>query len=408
MLNVFTSSNKVGELFQSTASSKYIFKYAATALSSEAVSLTMPVTNEQYDFWHGLHPIFEMNLPEGILLEKLKTIYRKQIINFSDLDLLKIVGKNQIGRITFATEPDNISVIDAIGLNLTQFKTYAGTEELLESLLLKYGANSGIAGVQPKIMVLDTGDTSNPKLSELDRLTYKDTTHIIKSWSEGSYPELATNEYFCMLVAKKAGLRTPEIELTNNGKFLIIKRFDFIDNHYYGFEDFCVLQAKRTREKYDSSYEQIAKSIKNNLVGESTINLKSALFDYFKSLVVNVLLRNGDAHLKNYGLIYKDTNSIVNLAPIYDIVTTTVYLPKDIMALTLNGSKRWASRDELLAFATKSCMLSNAQALQVFEEVIAAIKQVSELLIQEIELSHKFKDIGLQMLTIWYDSINNF
>ena len=197
MVNVFIASHQVGELFQSTqTSSKFIFNYAASALPNEAVSLTMPVTNEQYDFWHGLHPIFEMNLPEGVLLEKLKTIYRKQIINFSDLDLLKIVGKNQIGRITFTTEPDNNSVIDEIGLNLAQFKTYAGTEELLESLLIKYGANSGIAGVQPKIMVLDTSDKSNQKLSELDRLTYKDTTHIIKSWSESGYPELATNEYF--------------------------------------------------------------------------------------------------------------------------------------------------------------------------------------------------------------------
>jgi len=169
MVNVFIASYQVGELFQSTqTSSKFIFNYAATALPNEAVLLTMPVTNEQYDFWHGLHPIFEMNLPEGVLLEKLKTIYRKQIINFSDLDLLKIVGKNQIGRITFTTEPDNNSVIDEIGLNLAQFKTYAGTEELLESLLIKYGANSGIAGVQPKIMVLDTSDKSNQKLSELD------------------------------------------------------------------------------------------------------------------------------------------------------------------------------------------------------------------------------------------------
>jgi len=409
MVNVFIASYQVGELFQSTqTSSKFIFNYAATALPNEAVLLTMPVTNEQYDFWHGLHPIFEMNLPEGVLLEKLKTIYRKQIINFSDLDLLKIVGKNQIGRITFTTEPDNNSVIDEIGLNLAQFKTYAGTEELLESLLIKYGANSGIAGVQPKIMVLDTSDKSNQKLSELDRLTYKDTTHIIKSWSESGYPELATNEYFCMLVAKKAGLRVPEIELTNNGKFLIIKRFDLIDDIYYGFEDFCVLQARRTNEKYDSSYEQIAKSIKNNLVGDSTINLKSALSDYFKSLVVNVLLRNGDAHLKNYGLIYKDTNSIVDLAPIYDIVTTTVYLAKDIMALTLNGSKRWATRSDLLFFATKSCLLSKAEAVLIFDEVITAIKQVSDLLIQEIELNHKFKDVGMRMIDIWHDTSIKF
>ena len=239
-------------------------------------------------------------------------------------------------------------------------------------------------------------------------MTYKDTTHIIKSWCESGYPELATNEYFCMLVAKKAGLRVPEIELTNNGKFLIIKRFDLIDDIYYGFEDFCVLQARRTNEKYDSSYEQIAKSIKNNLVGDSTVNLKSALSDYFKSLVVNILLRNGDAHLKNYGLIYKDTNSIVDLAPIYDIVTTTVYLAKDIMALTLNGSKRWATRSDLLSFATKSCLLSKAEALLIFDEVITAIKQVSDLLIQEIELNYKFKDVGMRMIDIWHDTSIKF
>lgn len=300
MIKVFTSSNPVGELFQSTLTqSKFIFQYNDNIAHSQAVSLTMPVINEQYEFWHGLHPIFEMNLPEGVLLDRLKNLYRKQIKNFSDLDLLKIVGKNQIGRITFDSNVNHKSIVNDIGLDLAAFKTYAGTEELLESLLVKYGSNSGIAGVQPKIMVLDTSDNSNPKLSELDRLTYKDTTHIIKSWSENSYPELATNEYFCMLVAKNAGLNTPKIELTNNGKFLIIKRFDLIDGVYYGFEDFCVLQAKRTQEKYDGSYEQIAKTIKDNLVADSSVNLKSALYDFFKSLVITVLLRNGDAHLKN-------------------------------------------------------------------------------------------------------------
>lgn len=402
MIDVFIAGNKIGELYESTLnSSMFIFDYENATRQSDAVSLTMPVVTEQYDFWHGLHPIFEMNLPEGLLLEKLKTIYRKQIRNFSDLDLLKIIGKNQIGRITFANDVANNSIINDIGLNLTQFKTYAGTEELLESLLAKYGPNSGLSGVQPKIMVLDTSDSNNTKLSELDKLTYRDTTHIIKSWSETSYPELATNEYFCMLVAKYAGLRTPELELSNNGKFLIIKRFDLIDNTYYGFEDFCVLQAKRTHEKYDGSYEQIAKTIKNNLVGESAINLKSALYDFFKSIVVTILLRNGDAHLKNYGLIYKDTESIIDLAPIYDIVTTAVYLPKDIMALTLNGSKRWANKKELVTFAIQHCMLTKADSLIILDQVIESIKQVSELINHEISVNDKFRAIGTQMLDIW-------
>lgn len=409
MTKVFTSGNYSGELFESTLNqSKFIFAYNKDVDAHDAVSLTMPVISEQYEFWHGLHPIFEMNLPEGILLDRLKNLYRKQIKNFSDLDLLNIVGKNQIGRITFATEVTNKSIIGEIGLNIAEFKTYAGTEELLESLLEKYGANSGVAGVQPKIMVLDTSDNHNPKLSELDRLTYKDTTHIIKSWSESSYPELATNEYFCMLAAKYAGLTTPEIELTNNGKFLIIKRFDLIDGNYYGFEDFCVLQAKLTREKYDGSYEQIARTIKNNLVGESVVNLKPALYDYFKSIVLTILLRNGDAHLKNYGLIYKDTTSIINLAPIYDIVTTTAYLPNDVMALTLNGTKRWATRINLIQFATSSCLLSKAETLQAFDEVINAIIKTLELLQAEVEQGTRFHAVGKSMIEIWQHSLNTF
>ena len=78
------------------------------------------------------------------------------------------------------------------------------------------------------------------------------------------------------------------------------------------------------------------------------------------------------------------------------------------MALTLNGSKRWATRSDLLSFATKSCLLSKAEALLIFDEVIAAIKQVSNLLIQEIELNHKFKDIGMQLVDIWHDTSIKF
>ena len=33
--------------------------------------------------------------------------------------------------------------------------------------------------------------------------------------------------------------------------------------------------------------------------------------------------------------------------PVYDLVTTSVYLPKDSMALTLNGTTRWPSAKEL-------------------------------------------------------------
>lgn len=47
-----------------------------------------------------------------------------------------------------------------------------------------------------------------------------------------------------------------------------------------------------------------------------------------RRLVVNILLGNGDAHLKNFSLIYRDPKK-PDLAPAYDIVSTIQYMPGD-------------------------------------------------------------------------------
>ena len=67
----------------------------------------------------------------------------------------------------------------------------------------------------------------------------------------------------------------------------------------------------------------------------------------FTLIALNCALRNGDAHLKNFGIVYDDVQGEARLAPVYDLVTTAVYLPKDSMALTLNGSARWPSVKDL-------------------------------------------------------------
>jgi hypothetical protein len=41
------------------------------------------------------------------------------------------------------------------------------------------------------------------------------------------------------------------------------------------------------------------------------------------------------------------SGGLTRLAPVYDLVTTSVYLPKDSMALTLNGTTKWPSAKEL-------------------------------------------------------------
>lgn len=64
------------------------FAYDPSAHEGRAVSLTMPVRLASWNHGWGIHPIFEMNLPEGFLREKLRLSFAKATGTFDDIDLL--------------------------------------------------------------------------------------------------------------------------------------------------------------------------------------------------------------------------------------------------------------------------------------------------------------------------------
>ena len=77
---------------------------------------------------------------------------------------------------------------------------------------------------------------------------------------------------------------------------------------------------------------------------------------FARRLLVNILLANGDAHLKNWSLIYPDTIT-PELSPAYDIVTTRVYMGDERKyALNLGKNKEWykASMDHFELWAGKA------------------------------------------------------
>ncbi|MBU2239956.1 MAG: HipA domain-containing protein, partial [Gammaproteobacteria bacterium] len=60
-----------------------------------------------------------------------------------------------------------------------------------------------------------------------------------------------------------------------------------------------------------------------------------------RRLLANILLANGDAHLKNWSLLYSDQVT-PKLSPAYDIVTTSVYIKSEQhFALNLAKTKAW-------------------------------------------------------------------
>jgi serine/threonine-protein kinase HipA len=291
-------------------------------------------------------------MPEGALKEAIKNHFAKlQIMN--DMNFLRLIGPYMLGRVKFEKiieEKEHIE-LDTI-LNSSK-------ESLFEELMDKFAIRSGISGIQPKVLLLAHNKT-----------TMKFEHFIVKSWQH-DYTQLALNEYFCMRAVKNANLPTPEFYLSDDLSMFVMKRFDIKeDENYLGFEDMCVLTGRGTEEKYSGSYEEIARVIKDVIQPQKR---KESLKIFFKALMMNHLLQNGDGHLKNYGILYENDFEDAYLAPIYDVITTTVYIKKDIPALKLSDGKLWWKEKTYKTFAKLSCGLSNKEYDDILQECKNAI-----------------------------------
>ncbi len=137
-----------------------------------------------------------------------------------------------------------------------------------------------------------------------------------------------------------------------------MQRFDRTpDGIPLGFEDMAALAGFSARDKYKTSYTHVAKLVEAFASGPHVIPSLHALFDM---LVLSCVVGNGDAHLKNFGLLYTDpTSTDCRLAPTFDVVNTTAYIPEDVLALDLCGQKSFfAARQGLLDFA-KVCQVAD-------------------------------------------------
>lgn len=395
MLKVHVGQQLAGSLFKSEAErSKFCFAYDEQCSPQAAVSLTMPVMRDQYFSDHkALHPVFDMNLPEGDLGKRLRSQFSKALPDFDDLMLLRIVGKSQIGRLRFVAPGEELT--DVPTCDLSNLLKHDGADGLFDALLDQYAVFSGIAGVQPKVMV-------RAEDADISRITHRGATHIVKAWNAATHPQLAANEYFCMQAAMHAKLDVPKVALSAQGNFLIVERFDIKNNVYLGFEDFCVLNGKTSADRYSGSYENITKRIKDFVSPE---HVRPDLESFFKALALSCAIKNGDAHLKNFGVLYDDTESSVRLSPIYDLVSTTPYIAKDTLALTLAGTKRWPKAKSLIAFARTHCDITEGRAKELLKEVADGIRKAADEMRLYLGSNASFSEMGTMMLTEWEQGV---
>lgn len=370
-LEVGTEQGHAGRLDRE---SQFVFNYETTTRDCE-VALNMPLRAASYT-GNTLPAIFAMNLPEGYLHDRIVQRFAKHV-KLDEMRLLSIIGSNQIGRLSFAI-PDVAPEVARPQVGLRELLEGGHSPELFEFLVDAY-LGSGISGVQPKVLIPDADAVGGD-----GRRTMVHSNLIIKAGG-GEYPGLAINEFLCMEAARRAGIETPPFYLSNDGELFVMSRFDLEDGRALGFEDMAVLMGRNYEPtgnyKYQGSYEQMAVVIQG-YCRESAAESLARLFEY---VTLSVMVRNGDAHLKNFGLLYShpDAESAPRLAPLYDVVTTTAYdhihpgtgraITDRILALKLNKEKTYPNKDALVTFGRDVCKVR--RPAEVIERIATAMSK---------------------------------
>jgi len=378
-------NKQVGELFFEDRSNRYGFNYT---VDTSPISLIMPYKSSTYLWQDRLHPIFDMNMPEGYLFEILKNYLNKQHGYINDFLLFSYLCPNIQSRLLFNSEFSD-SHFNVIDLNEV---LQNDSEDTFVKLVRIFLDKNAISGVQPKTLAL---------LRDKESLTTKE--YIIKTWG-AEYPYLAENEYFCLKAVEKSGVEIPTILLSDNKRFLLVERFnlDKESGDYLGFEEVLGLLGKNKEQKYDGSYEQIAKVI-YRIVADKRKDMQSL----YKTIVMSYLLKNGDAHLKNFGVLYDSDMNNIRFSPAYDVVNTAVYFFSDRPALSMFGKKVWFPRKDLIKFGIDSCYLSEKNANIFFDECVLAVEGSIFELQKYIAEYPDFEKIGLRMIDTWNLSLRN-
>ncbi len=330
-LDVYLHADRVGHL-ERRGPTRYRFQYSREALLQHgegalALSASLPVRSDPYRSGET-KPFFEGLLPEGATRA---TIARKLGLSEDNgFGLLAELGRDCAGAVVVVPAGDPGPTPEAGSIEWLDDDALAQRIADLPRNPLGV-ADAGVevrlslAGVQPKLVV-----TRAPSGLIGQPTGGAPSTHLLKPAQE-QYPDLVANEAFCLRVARTAGLRAASAEIVRirDHDCLLVERWDrtvdpggrIVRLHQ---EDFCQALGKLPAAKYEAEGGPSVADMVELLRHLGTPSLARNLVELVRAVALNVLLGNADAHGKNYAVLYEPLG-LGRLAPLYDIVSTTVY-----------------------------------------------------------------------------------
>ena len=381
-LDVYLCDRLVGALERSEQGMtfRYLPDYLSAA-SSAVVSSTLPLSDRVYEE-RDVMAFFSNLLPDEGVRRRIAEILK--LTPEDTFGLLRMIGGDCAGAVAFwepgkrpqrPEEPVcrelSESEADALLRNL-------GTRPL--GIADDFRGISG-AGAQDKLIAcLQKGRVLLP-------LHGTPSTHIIKPGIE-RFPESVYNEHFCMKLSSRCGFDTADCEVLRLAgiDYYVTRRYDreTVDGVVRRLhqEDFCQLLRCRPEVKYQDqggpSVVECAKLLRDmRLPGADVLS-------FVDRVVFNFLIGNGDAHGKNFSILYHGNRP--RLAPQYDLICTTVYpqIAKK-MAMKLDGKFefRWVTSGKIVRTFERAGIGEKAVRDSIARQV-SAVRQALPGLLDEV------------------------
>lgn len=328
ILNVYWDTELVGRLTK-TSKQEMSFQYSETYLASEQsqpISLSLPLQAEAFE--ESISKSWFANLlPEGEI--RYHVAKKLGVSERNEYAILDGIGGECAGALRLLPESTpNITEGSLIQLTWDDLESKINSTprpSLLALVIQDRELRLSLAGAQDKLPVhisngllaLPSGNTAS--------------THLLKI-SSGGFPDLIQNELFCLTLARKVGLITPNAEMTaTKTPILMIERYDRLvnpDGNIYRLhqEDFCQALGSPPESKYENEGGPSLAQVFEVLAIGSQTPLPDKQ-DLLKWVLFNYIIGNADSHAKNISFLYGKTGdeSGPRLAPFYDLVCTEIY-----------------------------------------------------------------------------------
>lgn len=341
---------------------------------------------ERYRSHMRLPPWFSNLLPEGRLRQWIAEARRISVQR--EMELLAQVGHDLPGAVRVIAADSSIPV-DTSGDSEADVPSSTFADSLWRFSLAGVGLKFSMLAHGERLTIPAVGDHGDWILKPPHPL----------------YPDVPRNEYAMMTLAKRVGIDVPEVRLIHRDQIdalpdqtwaareswaYAVKRFDRgLQRERIHIEDMAQVRGFYPDDKYLGSFETIGALIYRN-------RDVRGLQEFARRMAFNIIIGNGDAHLKNWSLIYHD-GRIPGISPAYDLVSTFFYRPKEEgvedMGLRFGGAKHFADI-RLSAFSRLDSKLGAKADLAdvaktVVDQIVIEWPEIAELLKENSEISQE-------------------